>query len=136
MALLINLKNEIGLSTSYHRITRVLADTPNVLVVTIASYANESYRELEQKNEEVIAEYNKNARLLGEEYAKKEEERNPELISELSKKLGEENIPQDVSYKADEHTYSFQFDKASELSFSSIYEKLKALPQFEGAEDV
>lgn len=135
MALKIQIKNEKGIITEYHRILNVSASADGNMKVNIASYAGSEYRELEIEDEKNRKEYDNNMKALEEELHKSVEEKDDELISILSKKINSALEPQ-MPYHIFENTYTFAFDKNTSVSYSDVYAALKQLPQFEGAEDV
>lgn len=133
MALKIQIKNEKGIMTEYHRILNISAFADGNMKVTMASYAGNEYRKLEIDDLKNRNEYNSNMKALENELHK--EEKDNELISILSKKVNSALSPQ-TPYHIFENTYTFAFDKNTSVSYSDVYTALKQLPQFEGAEDV
>jgi len=106
MALQINTTNEIGISTSYHKISKINID--NDINIELSSYINKSYRVLEQDSE-----------------TKAEETKDLHV-----------GITFAQDYSIVKRYYTFPLDKESEISFTELYTKLKALPDFKDAVDI
>ena len=116
MALVKDIVNEKGILTKYHRIKNIDYNAGK-LVVTIFSYADNNYRERE----------------IRQIQAMKLMEKNPEELTDE-----EFAFVQQYSAYEDLHIAEFYevIDLDENISFGEIYNSLKELPSFEGAQDI
>ena len=114
MALTLKKVESNGITTTYHRISRL--EVKSKIVVIISSYIDESYRELEKQNEMEI--------LI----------RETSTVEELIEQ-GRDNLVVEQKYSISESVYAFALDKEESISFINLYESIKALPEFTGAID-
>lgn len=137
MALKLLVTNTVGITTEYHRIVGL--ELNEKLKVTVSSYADETYRTKEKTNSDTIVELNSVMEQIDTELAKPEEERDVELIIELTNRNNElvnlANMP-DARYNVFTSEYEFVKKPDMDIDFTYLYEKLKELPEFTDAEDV
>lgn len=130
MALKKIFKNDKGITTEYHMIAG-LKVTDRIEVV-LKSYTDESYRQLEKDILENIAKKAELEQQLLEESVK--EEPNEEVLASISLQMAALDIEQ-KDYSVGTINYRIPFSKEDDISFSSIYEKLKTEATFADAED-
>lgn len=130
--------NDLGLQTKYHRIAAIQYNHGQVLV-TIESYTDDDYREKEALYIDLVQEINPLSNRLRELDPNSENEEERQEYIDINNRLIEitnELETMKESYALE--TRDFVFDVIDEeISFSNIYERLKASGQpFEGAIDV
>ena len=132
--------NDLGLQTQYHRIAAIQYNHGQVLV-NIESYTNDDYRDKEALYIDLLKESNQLRDRLEEldpdPNSENEEERQEYIdINNRLIEITNELATMKESYALE--TRDFVFDVTNEeISFSNIYERLKASGQpFEGAIDV
>lgn len=130
--------NDLGLQTKYHRIAAIQYNHGQVLV-TIESYTDDDYRNKEALYMDLIKEINQLSNRLRELDPNSEnEEERQEYIEKNARMLEITNLLETMKESYALETRDFVFDVTDEeISFSNIYERLKASGQpFEGAIDV
>ena len=130
--------NDLGLQTKYHRIAAIQYNHGQVLV-TIESYTDDDYRNKEALYMDLIQEINQLSNRLRELDPNSEnEEERQEYIEKNARMLEITNLLETMKESYALETRDFAFDVTDEeISFSNIYERLKASGQpFEGAIDV
>ena len=138
MALEKTIINDLGLQTKYHRIAAIQYNHGQVLV-TIESYTDDDYRNKEALYMDLIQEINQLSNRLRELDPNSEnEEERQEYIEKNARMLEITNLLGTMKESYALETRDFVFDVIDEeISFSNIYERLKASGQpFEGAIDV
>ena len=130
MALRKTIINEKGIASEYHMIAEI--QTTDKLNVKIKSYTAESFRNIEKKREADDIVGKKIMQQHIEEMRK--EKPDFELIASLEKQMSGLAI-ETIDYSVDTHMISLPFVKTDDLSYVSIYEKLKSEPIFAGAEN-
>lgn len=130
MALKIAITDKKGIVAEYHMIYAL--KVTDRIEVTLKSYVNESYRQLEK---DILDNITKKAEL------------EQQLSAELTKETVDVNLINSIRYEMAEldtemkdfavgtMNYRIPFDKEDNISFTSIYEKLKKEATFEGSED-
>lgn len=122
--------NEKGIATEYHMIAG-LKVTDRIEVV-LKSYTDASYRQLEKDILENIAKKAELEQLLLEESAR--EEPDAEVLASISEQMAALDTEL-KDYSVGTMKYKIPFDKNDDISFTSIYEKLKTEATFADAED-
>lgn len=138
MALEKTIINDLGLQTQYHRIAAIQYNHGQVLV-NIESYTNDDYRDKEALYIDLIKESNQlRDRLVELDPNSEDEEERQEYIDINNRLIEITNELETMKESYALETRDFVFDVTDEeISFSNIYERLKASGQpFEGAIDV
>lgn len=130
MALKKKMTNRKGVSSEYHMIAGI--KITDRIEVYLKSYIDESYRQLEKNVED-----NRVLKAKLEQQALDEavkEEPDKELLESLNQQIGSlDTVEKD--YSVETTSYRIPFNKEDNISFESIYKKLKEEAVFESSED-
>ncbi len=143
MALKKVIKNEEnGLQTEHHRVgdAMVINGAKNI-VVTIYSYASEEYRQKEKEMAKYTDALNAKQAELSTLVEQNENKKYNEQIAILASEINNMPAP-DQAAAAGQETHLTEtveilsLDETGDFSFAGVYQKLKELPKYAGAEDV
>lgn len=136
MALQKEIMNEFGIAANYHRIKMIENNNP-IIKVSICSYVDKKYRELEKSFATVEEDYQKQMTIVNE--LRKDDNEQAKLQEALNTLAAiQENIPNAYkNYHVFETIIEIKNDGNEEdISFRSIYDKLKETEEFADSIDV
>lgn len=136
MALQKEIMNEFGIAANYHRIKMIENNNP-IIKVSICSYVDKKYRELEKSFATVKEDYQKQMTIVNE--LRKDDNEQAKLQEALNTLAAiQENIPNAYkNYHVFETMIEIKNDGNEEdISFRSIYDKLKETEEFADSIDV
>lgn len=130
MALKITFTDVKGITTTYHRISGIQIN--DEIVVTLKSYTDETYRNIEKDNEKNIQTMN----VLSEQLSLESTKENPDddVICEITNKMTQLESSQE-DFSVSEITCKVPFESENDISLALIYNALKKTEQFANAED-
>lgn len=135
MALQKEITNEFGIVANYHRIKMIENNNP-IIKVSIFSYVDKKYRELEKSFATVEEDYQKQMILVNE--LGSDDTKQSELQDAVNTLTAiREKIPNAYkNYQVFETLIEIKIDNEEDISFRSIYNKLKETEEFANSIDV
>ncbi len=135
MALQKEIMNEFGIVANYHRIKMIENNSP-IIKVSIFSYADKKYRELEKSFATVEEDYQKQMAIVSE--LGSDETKQEELQDALNTLAAiQEKMPNAYkNYHVFDNMIEIKIDNEEDISFRSIYNKLKETEEFANSIDV
>ena len=144
MALLKSVTNELGIVANYHRIKYLDNNNPE-LSVRVYSYVSEEYRDTEKSyvsKRELVDKKSKELTDIANtdisEYTIQEQDEHMHKIDELNTEISnlyKELTATDKPYHVFETDITMRTDDVGDISFENIYNYLKSVGTFSGAED-
>lgn len=140
MALIKNFTTDSGITVNYHRIVSISKEGAEIVKVILHSYVDESYRNLEKTNDDLIIKRRKIDEKI-DEYVKKlnneglTEEEHIEYDNLQKESLV--TIP-DINkvYFVYDMTVEVNIEEIENLSFKDIYNAIKCVEPFINSEDI
>ncbi len=136
MALQKEIMNEFGIVANYHRIKMIENNSP-IIKVSIFSYVDKKYRELEKSFATIEDDYQKQTVLVNE--LANDETKQDELQDAINVlEAIQEKLPNSYKkYHVFETTIEIKNDgKEEDISFRLVYDKLKETEEFADSIDV
>lgn len=135
MALQKEIMNEFGIVANYHRIKMIENNSP-IIKVSIFSYVDKKYRELEKSFATVEEDCQKQMDIVSE--LGSDEDKQAELQDALNILAAiQKKMPNAYkNYHVFENMIEIKIDNEEDISFRSIYNKLKETEEFANSIDV